>query len=94
MLKFEELKLAEGKIIVKDSPYYHCKKCGEEFATSEQMAELGEQINSTFAFQRPIINAGRSLAITIPTDLAQYYKLKKGRKSKNRPRKQIKIVIA
>ncbi|MFH1752302.1 MAG: YgiT-type zinc finger protein [archaeon] len=39
-LKFEELELNEGKIIIKDSPYYECLKCHEKFATSKQMREL------------------------------------------------------
>jgi len=47
-LKYEDLKLLGGKIVIKNSPYYKCKKHGEEFATSEQMQELSEQIN----FQR------------------------------------------
>jgi len=95
ILKFEDLKLAEGKIIIKDSPYFECTKCKEEFATPEQMNELSEQINTRFIFQRPIINAGRSLAITLPSDIVQYYHLKKGEKIKLIPenKKQIKIQI-
>ena len=95
VLKFEDLKLAEGKIILKDSPYYHCNKCREEFSTSEQMGLLSGQINSKFVFHRPIINAGRSLAITLPADLVQYYNLKKGEKIKLIPenKKNIKMQI-
>ncbi len=96
ILKSEDLKLAEGKIVIKGSPYYQCTKCKEEFATSEQMLELSEQINTKFIFHRPIINAGRSLAITLPIDLVHYYNLKKGEKIKLIPenKKQIKILIA
>ncbi len=79
-LKFEEIKLDNGKIIIRGSPYYKCGKCKEEFATSEQMQELSEQINTKFVFERPIINAGRSLAVTLPSDLVHYYNLKKGGK--------------
>lgn len=95
VLKFEDLELDEGKIIVKNSPYYKCLKCREEFAASEQMQELSEQLNTKFVFQRPVINAGRSLAITLPSDLVQYYKLKKGEKIKLIPesRKEIKIKV-
>lgn len=50
-LKFEELKLDEGRILIRESPYYECKCCGEEFATSEQMAELSGQINTKFCFE-------------------------------------------
>lgn len=94
-LKFEELELDNGKIVIKDSPHYKCSECKEEFSTSEQMQELSEQINSKFVFSRPIINAGRSLAITIPADIVQYYKLKKGRKIKLIPenKKEIKLKI-
>ena len=84
-LKYEDLKLLGGKMIIKDSPYYECKKCGEEFATSEQMQELSDEISverQKFFFERPIINAGRSLAITIPADIVASYSLKKGKKVK------------
>ncbi len=95
VLKFEDLKLDNGRIIIKDSPYYECSKCGEKFSTSEQMHGLSNRINSKFVFQRPIINAGRSLAITLPSDLVQYYNLKKGEKIKLIPenRKEIKLAI-
>ncbi|MFH1588771.1 MAG: hypothetical protein ABIA76_05535 [Candidatus Diapherotrites archaeon] len=95
ILKFEELKLDEGKIIIKDSPFYECIKCKEKFSTSEQMQELSNQINSKFVFKRPIINAGRSLAITLPSDLVNYYDLKKGEKIKLIPenRKEIRIAV-
>ena len=96
VLKFENLKLDKGKIILKDSPFYKCLKCKEEFATSEQMHELSEQINTKFVFKRPIINAGRSLAITIPKDLVEFYELKKGEKVSLIPegKRTIKVEIA
>ncbi len=78
VLKFEELELDNGKITIRDSPYYQCTKCKEEFATAEQMRELSDQINMRFKFKRPIINAGRSLAVTLPADLVAFYNLKKG----------------
>jgi len=94
-LKHENFELGNGRIVIKDSPYYKCAKCKEEFSTSEQMHELSDLINNKFVFQRPIINAGRSLAITIPADLAQYYNLKKGEKIKIIPegKKEIKIKL-
>jgi len=92
-LKFEELLLDNGKIIIKDSPYYKCKKCKEEFSTSEQMHLLSKQINQNFVFQRPIINAGRSLAITIPADIAQFYNLKKGMKIKIMPENRHRLRV-
>lgn len=45
-LKFEGMKLDNGRIAIKQSPYYKCSKCKEELATSKQMQELSEQINS------------------------------------------------
>jgi len=95
LLQFEELELDDGEITIKDSPFYKCSKCKEEFSTSKQMHELSEQINTKFVFSRPIINAGRSLAITIPADIVQYYKLKKGEKIKLIPesRNEIKLKI-
>jgi hypothetical protein len=93
VLKFEDLKLDEGRIIIKDSPYYECTKCKEQFSSSEQMQELSDQINSKFVFKRPIINAGRSLAITLPADLIQHYNLKKGKKIKLIPENKKEILL-
>jgi len=92
-LKFEEMELDNGRILIRDSPYYKCKKCREEFATSEQMQELSDQINTKFVFERPIINAGRSLAVTLPSDLVHYYNLKKGGKIKIIPESRNKLRI-
>lgn len=77
-LKSETIKLFGGKIILKQQPYYKCRKCKKEFVTSEQMRETEKQINS-FSVTRPIVSTGGSLAITIPTDLAKFYGLKKGK---------------
>ncbi len=95
VLKFEELKLDEGKITIKDSPYYECQKCKEKFATSEQMKELDGQIHRNFSFKRSVINAGRSKAVTFPSDFADYYNLKKGRKIEMIPenQKQFRVKI-
>ncbi len=84
-LHFEDLSLDQGRIIIKGSPHYKCSKCREGFATGGQMQELSGQINTKFVFQRPIINAGRSLAITLPADLVRFYGLKKGEKNKDNP---------
>ncbi|MBW1995466.1 MAG: YgiT-type zinc finger protein [Deltaproteobacteria bacterium] len=95
ILRSEDLKLDEGRIVIKGSPYYKCEKCGEEFATSGQMQALSEQINTRFVFERPIINAGRSLAVTLPSDLVHYYNLKKGEKIKIIPesKKELRIEL-
>ncbi len=73
----KDINLLDGKIILKKEPYYKCNKCKEEFVTSKQMKETEKQINK-FYIDRPIISTGRSLAITIPTDIAKFYNLKKG----------------
>lgn len=78
-LKHESLNLFDGKLVLKQQPYYKCKKCGEEFVTSQQMRETEKELNA-FSMMRPIISTGRSLAVTIPTDLAKFYNLKKGKK--------------
>jgi len=80
-LHCEEIELLDGKVVLKEQPYYKCKKCGKEFVTSEQMKETESQLN-TFSVTRPIVSTGRSLAITVPTDIARFYKLKKGEKVK------------
>ena len=78
-IKCEAIELLEGKVILKEQPYYKCEKCKKEFVTSKQMRETEKQIN-VFSIVRPIVSTGRSLAITIPTDLAKFYKFKKGEK--------------
>jgi YgiT-type zinc finger domain-containing protein len=81
-LRKRDIKLLSGKMVIKDSPYYKCVKCGKEYATSEQMQELSDIINikrQEFFFNRPLINAGRSLALTIPADIVANYSLKKGK---------------
>ncbi|MDO8633826.1 MAG: hypothetical protein Q7K34_00875 [archaeon] len=45
-LQFEEVKLSDGRITIRDPPYYKCLKCRREFTTSEQMTELSGQISS------------------------------------------------
>lgn len=92
-LKFETLELDNGRIILKDSPYYKCNNCKEEFSTSEQMKELDEQINTKFVFKRQLITAGRSIALTIPSDLAQHYGLKKGRNIEIIPQNKKQIIL-
>lgn len=92
-LRHETLSLCKGKITIKDSPYYKCRKCGEEFSTSEQMQELSGQINTRFAFSRPLIKAGRSLAITIPKDIIDCYNLTKGKNIRLVPESSKKIEL-
>lgn len=80
-LKFEEIQLLGGKVILKEQPFYRCKKCKREFVTSQQMHETEAMLN-TFSVTRPVVSTGRSLAVTIPADIAKFYSLKKGEKVK------------
>jgi hypothetical protein len=80
-LDYEEISLLNGKVILKEQPFYKCKECKREFVTGQQMRDTEAQIN-TFSVTRPIVSTGRSLAVTIPTDIAKFYKLKKGEKVK------------
>jgi len=91
-LKCSDMKLKQGTIVIKDIPEYKCSKCGEVFSTSEQMHIIEEKIN-TFPFHRPIINAGRSLAITLPADIVREYSLEKGREVRIIPESRKRLII-
>lgn len=78
-LDFETVELLGGKVVLKQQPFYKCKKCKKNFVTSQQMKETEKQLNS-FYVTRPIVSTGGSLAVTIPPDLAKFYNLKKGEK--------------
>lgn len=80
VIKYRDMVLDDGKITIKHEPYYECKKCKEQFCTSEQMFALDKRLHEQFAFKRNVIAAGKSLAITLPADLVTHYKIKKGRK--------------
>lgn len=92
---FEELNLLNGKITLRNQPYYRCNKCKKEFVTPEQMLQAEKELKTHFAFNRPVISSGRSLVITLPTDLVAFYKLKKGTTVKLVPEdnKTVKLVI-
>jgi len=44
ILKYRDMQFSNGSIIIKDTPYYECKLCKEQFATNEQMYELDNKI--------------------------------------------------
>jgi hypothetical protein len=92
-LKYENLELDDGKITIKDSPYYHCSKCKEDFSTSEQMFELDKQIHTKFAFRRNLTKSGRSISLNIPSDLAENYNLKKGKEIELIPQNSKQIIL-
>lgn len=61
---------------------YKCPKCHNVFFTEQQAAAMRQRtkalVESAFGFQRKITVSGRSLALTIPQELAAYLKLSKG----------------
>lgn len=80
VIKYRDVVLDDGKITIRNEPHYECKKCKEQFCTSEQMFALDKRLHENIAFTRSIITAGKSLAVTLPADLVTHYKLKKGKK--------------
>lgn len=74
----KNIKLSKGKATLKGAESYKCQKCGEIFSTSKQVKESEKRIRNEFFFKRKIISTGGSLAITLPSDLSEYYKLEKG----------------
>lgn len=78
-IKFENIELLSGKVVLRQQPYFKCMECKREFVTSEQMRETEKQIN-VFSITKPIVSTGRSLAITIPKELAKFFDLKRGGK--------------
>lgn len=78
VLKEKETELLEGLVVLKKDPYYYCQECREKFSTSTQVKKGLETLQKAFSFKRQVIKTGRSLAITIPTDLSEFYHLKKG----------------
>ncbi|HLD97364.1 MAG TPA: hypothetical protein VI934_03410, partial [Candidatus Nanoarchaeia archaeon] len=57
-------------------------KCGSVFFTEQQAADMVQRtkklVESAFGFHRKITVTGRSLAVTIPQELASHMKLSKG----------------
>ena len=96
-LAYEDIKLLGGKVIIKDAPHYKCQSCGEKFSTSKQMYQLSDKIqeirNERFIFHRSVISAGRSLAITFPSDLAKFYNMRKGTKAEIIPKGKKELLI-
>lgn len=80
VLRFEELKLLGGKVVLNKAPYFHCNACKREFVNKEQMLATEKELKQKFGFNREVISTGRSLAITLPSDLTEFYHLKPGEK--------------
>lgn len=63
-------------------PAYKCPKCDNVFFTERQADDMKQRtktlVESTFGFHRKITVTGRSLAVTIPQELASHLNLSKG----------------
>lgn len=61
---------------------YQCAKCHEFFFTEQQAKTMEQRTNQlkehTFGFQRKITISGKSLALGIPSELADHLHLKQG----------------
>jgi len=79
-LQFEDIGLFEGKLILKDQPFYHCPKCGENFSTSKQVSKGADEVRKFLGLDRKFISTGGSIAATIPPVLAKQHGIKKGKK--------------
>ncbi len=94
-LSKETLKFFGGVISLKDNPIYECSKCGEQFATGELVDYSLKEARKQFKLKRKIISTGGSLAITLPSDLSEFYRLKKGQSIQIIPEseKEMKIMV-
>ncbi|MFH1664336.1 MAG: hypothetical protein ABH986_06065 [archaeon] len=82
VLSKENLELFDGLIKLKNNPMYKCNKCRESFANGKMADETLSKAGKEFNFSRQIVSTGGSLAITLPSDLTKFYKLRKGGKIK------------
>ncbi len=76
------IEVFDKAITLKDNPIYKCSQCGETSATSNIVDKTLKEAKKQFGFCRQIVSTGGSLAIILPTDLAKFYKLKKGEKNR------------
>lgn len=95
VLSKTSIELFNGIITLKDNPIYKCVKCNEKFASGEMADKALGKAKKEFSFTRQIISSGGSLAITLPTDLSEYYGLEKGEKIRLVPKseKELSIII-
>lgn len=78
-------------------PAYQCSRCNYIFLT-EQQANAARKRTATimerrFAFERRVTISGKSLAITIPQELAAHIGIKQGSKVRLRPLEQHGFVV-
>ena len=82
---------------LKDVSAYKCPNCNEIFFTEEQASSMEKRSKALervrFGFERKITITGKSLAVTIPSDLANHLLLKQGSKVKIVPLSDESILI-
>lgn len=95
VLSKDSITLFHGVLTVKDNPFYKCTECSEKFAIGEMVDGIVENAKKQFRFTRKIVSTGGSLAITLPSDLSEFYKLHKSGKVELIPESEneIKIVV-
>ncbi len=78
-LMVKDTKLFGGRVIVRNDEMYRCRR-GHTFLTPEQMKKFEKKFREQYFFHRQLIETGRSLAITMPSDFIEFYDLRKGSK--------------
>lgn len=76
-LRKGKFKMFGGRVVL-DEEGYQCGHCGERFYTSAQMRLIEKQLHEKYEFRRTVIETGRSLAITLPSDFVDFYNIHKG----------------
>ncbi len=93
VLSKENLELFDGLITLKNNPIYKCSNCNESFASGKIVDKTLTKARKEFNFSRQIVSTGGSLAITLPSDLTKFYKLKKGEKIKLIPEGERSLMV-
>lgn len=82
---------------LKNIPTYKCPRCKQIFFTEKQSASMERKSQameqSRFGFERKITISGKSLAVTIPSELAEHLMLKQGSKVKIMPLSNETILV-
>jgi YgiT-type zinc finger domain-containing protein len=95
VLRFEDIALFGGKLVLKDQPYYHCPQCGEDFSTGRQVSMGADEVREFLGISRKFISTGGSIAATIPPAIAKQHGIRKGKKFRlvSEGPKKIAIVV-
>ena len=75
----------EGQILHNVSAF-RCNSCGKIFFTEQQAKEMKARTQElreyTFGFERKVTISGKSLVVSIPSELAEHLHIKQGQKLK------------